>query len=47
MEYLKEEYNLSDRNIVEILNEYTEDFLVLIIVNYVYDDSEEAGREEA
>lgn len=47
MEYLKEEYNLSDRNIEEILNEYTEDFRDRSIVNYVYDDSEEAGREEA
>lgn len=26
MEYLKEEYNLSDRDIKKILNEYTEDF---------------------
>ena len=47
MEYLKEEYNLSDRNIEEILNEYTEDFRDRSIVSYVYDDSEEAGREEA
>lgn len=47
MEYLKEEYNLSDRNIEEILNEYTEDFRDRSIVSYVYDNSEEAGREEA
>lgn len=47
MEYLKEEYNLSDRNIEEIFNEYAEDFRDRSIVSYVYDDSEEAGREEA
>lgn len=47
MEYLKEEYNLSDRNIEEILNEYAEDFRDRSIVSYVYDDSEEVGREEA
>nr|DAZ81371.1 MAG TPA: hypothetical protein [Caudoviricetes sp.] len=47
MEYLKEEYNLSDRDIKKILNEYTEDFRDRSIVSYVYDDSEEAGREEA
>lgn len=47
MEYLKKEYNLSNRNIEEILNEYTEDFRDRSIVSYVYDDSEEAGREEA
>lgn len=47
MEYLKEKYNLSNRDIEEILNEYTEDFRDRSIVSYVYDDSEEAGREEA
>lgn len=47
MEYLKEEYNLSDRDIEEILNEYTEDFRDRSIVSCVYDDSEEAGYEEA
>ena len=47
MEYLKEEYNLSDRDIKKILNEYTEDFRDRSIVSYVYDNSEEAGREEA
>lgn len=47
MEYLKTEYDLSDRDIEEILNEYTEDFRDRSIVSYVYDDSEEAGREEA
>lgn len=44
---MKKEYNLSDRNIEEILNEYTEDFRDRSIVSYVYDNSEEAGREEA
>lgn len=47
MEYLKEEYNLSDRNIEEIFNEYAEDFRDRSIVSYIYDNSEEAGREEA
>lgn len=47
MKYLKKEYNLSDRNIEEILNEYTEDFRDRSIVSYIYDNSEEAGREEA
>lgn len=47
MKYLKKEYNLSDRNIEEIFNEYAEDFRDRSIVSYVYDDSEEAGREEA
>ena len=47
MKYLKTEYDLSDRDLVEILNEYTEDFRDRSIVSYVYDDSEEAGREEA
>ena len=47
MEYLKEEYNLSDRNIEEIFNEYAEDFRDRSIVSCVYDNSEEAGREEA
>lgn len=47
MKYLKEEYNLSDRNIEEIFNEYAEDFRDRSIVSYVYDNSEEAGREEA
>ena len=47
MKYLKTEYDLSDRDIEEILNEYTEDFRDRSIVSYVYDDSEEAGREEA
>lgn len=47
MEYLKEEYNLSDRDIEEILNKYTEDFRDRSIVSYVYDDSEKAGYEEA
>ena len=47
MEYLKKEYNLSDRNIEEILNEYAEDFRDRSIVGYVYDDSEAAGYEEA
>lgn len=47
MEYLKKEFNLSNCDIEEILDEYTEDFRDRSIVNYVYDDSEEAGREEA
>lgn len=47
MEYLKEEYNLSNRNIEEIFNEYAEDFRDRSIVSYIYDNSEEAGREEA
>ena len=47
MEYLKEEYDLSDRNIEEILNEYTEDFRDRSIVSYVYDSAEEAGYDEA
>ena len=47
MKYLKTEYDLSDRDIEEILNEYTEDFRDRSIVSYVYDDNEEAGREEA
>lgn len=47
MEYLKTEYDLSDRDIEEILNEYTEDFRDRSIVSYVYDNSEEVGREEA
>lgn len=47
MEYLKEEYNLADRNIEEIFNEYAEDFRDRSIVSCVYDNSEEAGREEA
>ena len=37
MEYLKEEYNLSDRNIEEIFNEYAEDFRDRSIVSYIYD----------
>lgn len=47
MEYLKKEFNLSNRNIEEILDEYTEDFKDRSIVSYIYDNSEEAGREEA
>ena len=37
MEYLKEEYNLSDRNIEEIFNEYAEDFrdMIKIIMSIV------------
>ena len=47
MEYLKEEYNLSDRNIEEIFNEYTEDFRDRSIVSWVYDSIEKAGYNEA
>ena len=47
MEYLKKEFNLSNRNIEEILDEYTEDFRDRSIVSCIYDNSEEAGHEEA
>lgn len=47
MEYLKEEYNLSDHNIEEILNEYTEDFRDRSIVSYIYDSSDSLGYNEA
>ena len=47
MEYLKKEFNLSNCNIEEILDEYTEDFRDRSIVSYVYDSVEEAGYNEA
>lgn len=44
-EYLMDEYGLEESDIEQIYNEYYLDYRDRGIVGYVFDDSEEAGRE--
>lgn len=47
IEFLKEEYSLSDEDIEYIFNEYRLNYRDRGIVDYVYDNSAELGYEEA
>jgi hypothetical protein len=46
-EYLKDEYNLSDAELEEIFDNYYQDYRDRSVINYVYDDVEDFGRNEA
>lgn len=47
MEYLKEEYALSDSDLEDIFNKYTEDYRDRSVVSYVYDSNDSLGYNEA
>ena len=47
VEYLKEEYNLTEEDIANIFDNYGQDYRDRSVVGYVFDSVEDAAREEA
>lgn len=45
-EYCKNEYDLTDKDIDYIFNEYNQDYQDRAIISYIYNDIEEFGREQ-
>jgi hypothetical protein len=47
MDYLKDEFNLSDKDLETIFDDYYQEYRDRAVVGYVFKDTEDLGREEA